>query len=76
MLVLCYGMQKSGSTLAFELTCGVLRSAGFEQAFVYNDMREPDPEKTRRNFLAKVTRENMEALLSAIGPDRRIAVNG
>lgn len=74
MLVLCYGMQKSGSTLAFEMVSAILQSAGHEQAFVYNDMREPDGGKTRRNFIAKVTRENVETILHAIGPDRTIAV--
>lgn len=31
MLYICYGMPKSGSTLAFELTCGLLSACGHPQ---------------------------------------------
>jgi hypothetical protein len=72
MLVLCYGMQKSGSTLAFEIVRGVLQSAGFEQPFVYNDMR--DPAEARRNYINNINKENVAALVETIGPDRRIAI--
>jgi len=72
MLVLCYGMQKSGSTLAFEMARGVLRSAGFEQPFVYNDLR--DPAEARRNYIDAITKDKVSTLIETIGPGRKIAV--
>lgn len=76
MLVLCFGIQKSGSTLAFELVRGVLMTAEFAQPFLRNERfkaAEPVPENAR-NFVEHLTREKIEALLAGIGPDRRIAV--
>jgi len=72
MLVLCYGMQKSGSTLAFEMVRGVLQSAGFDQPLVYNDLR--DPAEARRNYIDTIGEEKVAALIETIGPTRKIAV--
>jgi hypothetical protein len=72
MLVLCYGMQKSGSTLAFEIVSGMLRSAGHEQAFIRNDLRTPENGKIHRNYVEKFSGENVRELIAAIGPERKI----
>jgi glucuronate isomerase len=69
VLVLCYGIQKSGSTLAFEMVAAALKTAGFAQAFVRNDR-----DRKTRNFVAHITRDKIEELVREIGPDRRIAV--
>jgi hypothetical protein len=73
MLVLCYGMQKSGSTLAFELTCGVLQSAGFEQVFIRNDLHEPRDGRVYRNYVEDISADAIEDLISTAGPARKIA---
>jgi len=72
MLVLCYGMQKSGSTLAFEMVRGVLQSAGFDQPFIYNDLR--DPTEASRNYVGKIGKDVICKLIDTIGADRKIAV--
>lgn len=76
MLVLCFGIQKSGSTLAFELVKGVLQTAGFEQTFLRNERFKdgaPIP-PSARNYIEGVTRQKIEELAAEIGPERRIAV--
>ncbi len=74
MLVLCYGMQKSGSTLAFELTCGVLQSAGFAQDFIRSDVHAPREGRVYRNFVGKFNTDTLNDLIATIGPSRKIAV--
>ncbi len=78
MLVLCYGMPKSGSTLAFELVRGVLQNAGHPQETFINEEREAhELAKTgpgARNFARALTREKIQGILEKIGPDRKIAV--
>ncbi len=78
MLVLCYGIPKSGSTLAFELVRGVLKSAGFEQPTFVNDARGLEGVDANlpglRNFVIPFDRQRAENLIATIGPDRRIAV--
>src|SRR6185437_5652421 len=76
MLVLCYGIQKSGSTLAFELVRGVLESAGFEQPFLRNERFKGDVSipAAARNYVEGVTQEKIVELTDIIGPDRKIAV--
>ena len=78
MLILCYGMPKSGSTLAFELVRGMLRNAGFEQETFINDKRDStDINATGpgiRNFANNLTREKLGAMMAAIGTERKIAV--
>jgi hypothetical protein len=76
MLVLCYGIQKSGSSLAFELVKGVLQTAGFEQPFLRNERFKagvPVP-KTARNYIERITTEKIAGLAAEIGAGRRIAV--
>lgn len=76
MLVLCYGIQKSGSTLAFELVKGVLESAGYEQPFLRNERFAPDepPPPSARSFIGAVSEEKILGLIEEVGPGRRIAV--
>ncbi len=71
MLVICYGMAKSGSTLAFELVKGVLESAGFEQKRVHAAGLKP---RARANYLVEISRETLTEIIAAIGPDRIVAV--
>lgn len=76
MLVLCYGIQKSGSTLAFELVKEVLSSSGFDQPVLWNDRRDPAdlmPGRAR-NYVTKLTKKKISAMIEEIGPSRRIAV--
>jgi len=76
MLVLCYGIQKSGSTLAFELVRGVLKSAGFEQPFIRNDRFKGDVAipAGARNYIESATQEKIVELIGTIGQNRKIAV--
>lgn len=70
MLLLCYGLTRSGSTLAFELVRGILANAGHTQE------RLPDGPVTSGhsiNYVEAVTRKKLEELLAAAG-DRWIAV--
>jgi hypothetical protein len=67
-------MQKSGSTLAFEIVSGMLQSAGHEQVFTHNDLRAPKDGKTYRNYVEKITGEKIRELIAVIGPQRKIAV--
>ena len=70
MLVLCYGLTKSGSTLAFELVRGILNEAGHRQD------RLPDGVVNaghRINYVQPLNRKKLDELLSEIG-SRWIAV--
>jgi len=70
MLVICYGMAKSGSTLAFELTKGVLSAAGHDQGKV----KSAGLKKRRGgNYVAELTRESVVDIVSAIEPGRIVA---
>jgi hypothetical protein len=76
MLVLCYGIPKSGSTLAFELVKGMLVDSGFEQEVLWNDRRDPaqmQPGRAR-NFIEGITCQKISHIVEAIGPARKIAV--
>ncbi|HTT99475.1 MAG TPA: hypothetical protein VMF58_15615 [Rhizomicrobium sp.] len=70
MLVICYGMAKSGSTLAFELTKGILSAAGHDQGKVKSEGL-----KKRRggNYIAELTRDSVTDIVSAIEPGRIVA---
>jgi len=71
MLVISYGMAKSGSTLAYELVKGVLESAGYSQKKLKGAPGlKPG---SRANHLASVDRRDLAALIDEIGPDRIIA---
>jgi len=70
MLILCYGMAKSGSTLTFELVKGMLESTGHTQ------IRLPDGVVNAGhivNFAEPIDRERVDALIDAVG-QRWIAV--
>ncbi|MBV9991197.1 MAG: hypothetical protein JOZ72_07870 [Alphaproteobacteria bacterium] len=70
MLVICYGMAKSGSTLAYELVRGVLGSAGHSQARIKSKaLRKRDD----GNYLATVAREALEDAMAKIGSERIVA---
>ena len=71
MLVICYGMAKSGSTLAFEVVRGVLMSAGHNQGRVSSSGVSPT---ARRNFMKTADRASIEALLEYTGDGRILAV--
>lgn len=67
MLVICYGMAKTGSTLAFELTKGVLASAGHDQGKVKNDgLRK----RRGGNYIAELTQAAVTDIVDAIEPGR------
>lgn len=76
MLVISYGIPKSGSTLAYEMLRGVLANAGHAQEAIRNDRLEDEaaPRGTKRNFLNDITRESVQALIDEIGKERIIAV--
>ena len=72
MLVICYGIAKSGSTLAFELVRGVLASAGHDQRKLKGAPGlKPG---ARGNHLETVSKDDIGALIETIGPDRIVAV--
>jgi hypothetical protein len=71
MLVICYGMAKSGSTLAFEMVRGILMSAGHSQARVTCSGLSP---RMRRNYMRIADRDSIESLLEYAGDRRILAV--
>lgn len=74
MIVISYGIPKSGSTLAFELVRGMLKTAGFEQEVFHNDVRDMsaiNPARAR-NFISGVTKEKLDEIIERTGPDRII----
>jgi hypothetical protein len=76
MLIINYGIPKSGSTLTYELVRGMLISAGYSQDLANPDRRAVQPlvSRMKRNFSALMGRAEIEALLAQIGPEGRIAV--
>jgi hypothetical protein len=70
MLILCYGITKSGSTLAFELIKGMLESVGHRQVRLPDGLVRPEQ---KVNFVEPLDRDALDQLLAAIG-DRWIAV--
>jgi len=76
MIVISYGIPKSGSTLAFELLRETLRTAGCEQEVFYNDVRDVsavNPDRAR-NFISEITKEKIAGIIEQAGPDRIIAL--
>ena len=71
MLVICYGMAKSGSTLAFELVRGILMSAGHSQTRV---SCSGVSSTARGNFMKTADRASIENLLDYTGDRRILAV--
>ncbi len=76
MLIISYGIPKSGSTLAYELLRGMLANAGFAQEFARDGEATAAPPRrgAKRNFVARLSREKIEELVEAIGPNRRIVI--
>src|SRR6202000_1055286 len=70
MLVICHGMAKSGSTLAYEMVKGVLIEGGHPQTKIESLGLKPN---ARGNYIADLSREAIQDTLRAIGPDRIIA---
>ncbi|HVT26453.1 MAG TPA: hypothetical protein VHE81_00400 [Lacipirellulaceae bacterium] len=71
MIVLSYGMTKSGSTLAFELCKAILEKSGFPQRRLPDGVVAPG---RRINFLEPVTLETIGRLSSEVGSKEIIAV--
>jgi hypothetical protein len=78
VLVLCYGIPKSGSTLAFELVKSALKNAGFEQKTFVNHARGTEGAEAGlpgvRNFAASLDKPTLEDLFARMGTARKIAV--
>jgi hypothetical protein len=70
MLVICYGIAKSGSTLAFELVRGALTEAGHSQKKVRSEAIKPH---ARGNHIASLDRDALQDTMAAIGEDRIVA---
>lgn len=70
MLVICYGIAKSGSTLAYELVKGVLMSAGHDQKKLRSRGLKP---RRRGNYMASLKRDELSELVDTIGPGRIVA---
>jgi hypothetical protein len=70
MLVLCYGVTKSGSTLAFELVRGILESAGHAQERLPDGPVNPGHPI---NYSQPLNKKRLNQLLAAVG-ERWIAV--
>ncbi|MDP3858097.1 MAG: hypothetical protein Q8Q73_10115 [Stagnimonas sp.] len=71
MIVLSYGVTKSGSTLAFELCKAILETNGFPQR------RLPDGvvfDGHRVNFFGNPSPAQLEAMHAALAPGERIAI--
>jgi len=71
MLVICYGMAKSGSTLAFEMVRGILMSVGQSQSRVSCSGVSAT---ARGNFMKTADRESIGNLLDYTGSNRILAV--
>jgi hypothetical protein len=65
MLIVCYGIPKSGSTLTFELVKGMLISIGHKQTRLPNTLVS---EGHSVNFLEKVDPEKIDNLVAAVPP--------
>lgn len=70
MLILCYGITKSGSTLAFELIKGMLETVGHAQQRLPDGIVNPGH---RVNYVQPLNRKRLNDLLAAVG-ERWIAV--
>jgi hypothetical protein len=70
MLVLCYGITKSGSTLAFQLVRGILELAGHQQEKLPDGTVNPGHPI---NFVQPLNKKRLNQLMAAVG-ERWIAV--
>ncbi len=64
MLVFCFGITRSGSTLAFEPIKGMLESIGHPQERLPDG---PVNAQKRMNFIEPVDERRIDLLLSTIG---------
>lgn len=71
MLVLSYGITKSGSTLGFEMAKAILEQKGSKQERLSDGVVQPGH---GINFLTSFSPEGFEELLNEIGDDREIVV--
>lgn len=71
MLILSYGMTKSGSTLVFELCKAVLEQAGYKQRRLPDDVVA---EGHHINFLDHISVETLTKALAAVTPEEKIVV--
>ena len=71
MIVLSYGMTKSGSTLAFELSKSILRQKGFVQRQLPDGVVAPG---RKINFLVDLTVPALEACLAEVKADEIVAI--
>jgi hypothetical protein len=71
MIVLCYGVTKSGSTLAFELCKSVLQQKGFEQRRLSDDYVAPGHHV---NFLNDLSLGSLQKLVQGASASEIIAV--
>jgi len=71
VILICYGITKSGSTLAFELAKGILTAAGHQQTQLPDDVVEPG---RKINFVNRVDEARLDALFRAVPQERIVAV--
>ena len=71
MIVLCYGVTKSGSTLAFELAKRALANCGHSQDRLSD---EAIPSGHKINFIDSISPEIIAQLDKEIGPKRMVAI--
>lgn len=71
MIVLSYGMTKSGSTLAFELCKSILEQRGYTQRKLPDDAVTPGH---HINFLTDVTVKTVQRLLDEVSSEEKIAI--
>ncbi|HVT26454.1 MAG TPA: hypothetical protein VHE81_00405 [Lacipirellulaceae bacterium] len=71
MVVISYGLTKSGSTLAFELCKSLLTEAGYSQRLLPETIRAPEESV---NFAAMVTLPWLERVLNEVKDDEIIAI--
>src|ERR1700741_2828984 len=76
MLIITYGIPKSGSTLTYELVRGMLINTGYSQDLEGKERRAVQPlgGRMKRNFVGQMGRAEIEELVAKIGPEGRIAV--
>lgn len=71
MIVLCYGITKSGSTLAFELIKALLEARGFSQRHLARDLLRPGHPG---NFAVSPEPMQLQRLSDSLAPGEIIAV--
>jgi hypothetical protein len=66
MIVISYGITKSGSTLAFEIARRVAKAAGFSQARLPDGLVDPGHNV---NFVSKISLSRLSAIAAHVGAD-------